>query len=186
MRISPVSVAAVIVLVGMPRALSAQERPGLALLALPDGEAMGCLAVPPLPGTTRPPEFDAREFVFGAGIPVLPGGPTPTSITRRVTVVYDTVQRRARAVSEWRDPGHNVRTSVMAWFDEAGALLQGEYRTGSFRVGGGTKREADGSTQTLVQGETTEARPLSSAEVTHARALGEWLWQRRCSGARPR
>lgn len=161
------------------RPATAQADTVLAVLTLPEGFPIFCRVPDSQAARQLPRAVVAREFHFGADIPIRLIGARSTNTAREIQVGFDSTGRPILLSDAVSHPGSGG-TQVVVQFTPAGDAVG---RRVEVTV------DSAGMAAALARGDTAAGRAavrapvmreLSQVEQAQARALSNWLWQRRC------
>jgi len=175
-------VAAVAIIV-TSRGVGAQDAPGLQLLALPEGLAMVCHAVPAdagMPAAAR--ALIQREFRFGRASDLSQPPGLSHAPVRTIAVAFDSGGRPVLVGDKVVSLLHGSE-QVIATFG-ADSAVQGRHivvPVDSAKLAAALAAGRLGEARAAVRSPVT--RELTPEEAERVTALTSWLWLRRCGGA---
>lgn len=165
------------------RAADAQAPAGLTLLALPNGHRILC-RVPDgnATGAAAAQPVVQREFLFDPPDPgTMPRG-FPLLAPRSVVAMFDSTGRPLLIADEVSRP-LGGKEHVVAIFPADGPVQGRHIRIAVDSTAMAAARAAGDLAQAQAAIQPPVSRELTADEGERARALGNWLWVRRCAGA---
>ena len=165
----------------VPSVAVGQQSPKHSALSIPDTVSMRCLLAPEEIRKSLPPRATVLEFTFGKPVITF-----DTAWPRQIAVIFDTIGGPLYMSDEVthyndRDKFRGSEAAMVAFPDSettVGSMVVATVDSIALDLAAamGNIEEAMASAKQLPP------RPLVAEEFRKARALGSWLWERRCAG----